>query len=130
MIRAIADGGFNTHLIHEIEPVVVLMGEGAKRVMYTGNDVTGSAIVEFSNNRLAQLMIAKKNFLFDVCYKDGVVDTKEITSPFFDNFIKAMLKFFETGVPFVNESQTISVIEIIEAINKAKETPFTWVNIK
>ena len=43
---------------------------------------------------------------------------------------RPMLKFFETGIPFVDESQTISVIEIIEAINKAKETPFTWVNIK
>ena len=129
-IRAIADGRFETHLIHEIEPIVVLMGEGANRVMYTGNDTTGTAIVEFPGNRLAHLTIAKNNFLFDVCYEDGTVDSREIKSPFFDNFIRAMLNFFETKTPFVSKQQTIAVIEIIEAINKAKATPFTWVDIK
>ena len=48
---------------------------------------------------------------------------------FFRNFVYAMGDFFETGrIPAPHE-ETLEVIKIIEAGEKAMKKPFTWIGI-
>lgn len=131
LIRCMSMGEFKTHIIHEVEPVVVMMNERAQKVMYVGSDNIGSAIIKFPSNRTAELTMANRDFEFDIIYKENEdIITVPIKSAFFEEFIKAMLKFFETKTPFVSSEQTIRVIEIVEAIFKGMENPCTWIDIK
>lgn len=131
LIRCMSMGEFKTHIIHEIEPVVVMMNERAQKVMYVGTDNIGSAIIKFPSNRTAELAMANRDFEFDIIYKENEdIITVPVKSAFFDEFIKAMLKFFETKIPFVSSEQTIRVIEILEALFKAMEKPGEWIDIE
>ncbi|MBR2973049.1 MAG: Gfo/Idh/MocA family oxidoreductase [Clostridia bacterium] len=128
-VRTVSGGKYETHIIHQIEPVIVLMDEKPKRVMYTGTNEIGALAMEFSGGRIAQLMSADTQNTFNICYKDCSVVTQPVESPFFKNFVQAMLDFFDTKVPPVSEKQTLAVIAVMEVLGKAKENPFTWVEI-
>lgn len=125
------EGAFSNYAIHQIEPIVSLMGPGAKRVMFMGTDKFPSLYIEYKDGRHAQLACYPRRtpFLTNVGYEDGTTDHLEIKSAYFENFIKEMIKFFETGEIPVSHAQTIDVIAIREAGIKAMLNPHEWVNV-
>ena len=125
------EGAFSNYAIHQIEPIVSLMGVGAKRVMFMGSETFPSLYIEYKDGRHAQLACYPRRtpFLTNVGYEDGTTDHLEIKTGYFDNFVKEMVKFFETGEIPVPHEQTIEVIAIREAGIKAMLTPYEWVNI-
>jgi len=124
-------GSFEVYSIHQIEPIVNLMGVNAKRVMYVGDNMYPSLIIEFENGKRAQMCQVglETPFSINVGYNDGTTKLLEIKSNFFTNFINDMLDFFRTGEVKVTHSQTISVIAIREAGLKSMKQPFTWVEV-
>ena len=122
---------FDIYSIHQIEPIVSLMQTPAKRVMAIGGDPHLSFVIEFEDGRLAQFY--QGGWL---PFRTTVVDDENqskvypITSPFFDLFVKALLEFFDTGEIKAPHEQTIEVIAIREAAEKALEAPFTWVAVE
>ena len=123
-------GYYDVYLIHQIEPIVCLMEERAKRVMYTGNGFHHSAIIEFVDGRRAML-----HFYYEIPFRFTFVDNEhkarhiEIESDFFELFIHALIKFFDTGEIPVPYEQTIDVIAIRAALMDALEKPFEWIEI-
>ena len=115
-------GGFYaTHLIHQIEPAVVLAGCGGKCATYFENPDPGIKL-EFENGIVAEMTVLDAiDYEFGVTYKDGTEIKKVFNSPFFDNFIKKLLEFFETGRIPVSHEQTMKVISIVEASWKARD---------
>jgi len=117
-------------VIHQIEPIVRLMKTRAKRIMFLGDIVHPSMIIEFSDGRYAQLYHrddADMSFRITTVDKNNAAKHYEIKSDYFGNFINGMVKFFETGVAPVSHEQTIDVIAIRTAAIKACETPFEWI---
>ncbi len=53
----------------------------------------------------------------------------EIKSDFFALFIKAMLRFFDTGEVPVSHEQTVDVMAVRTAAIEACNTPFEWVTL-
>ena len=47
----------------------------------------------------------------------------------FPNFITEMCNFFDTGVVNVDPAETVSIMGIIEAGNKAIANPGVWINV-
>lgn len=125
------EGAFTNYAIHQIEPIVSLMGIGAKRVMFMGSETFPSLYIEYADGRHAQLACYPRRtpFMTNVGYHGGTTDHLEIKTGYFDNFIKALVRFFETGEIPVSHEQTIEVIAIREAGMKAMLTPFEWVNV-
>lgn len=125
------EGAFSNYAIHQIEPIVSLMGAGAKRLMFMGDEVFPSIYIEYENGRHAQLANYPRRtpFVTNVGYKDGTTDHLEIKSAYFENFVKEMVEFFNTGKIPVPHEQTIDVIAIREAGIKAMAKPFEWINI-
>ncbi len=130
MITSTWGGNFGTHLIHQIEPVIVLMGTEVKRAMFTGINEFPSLTLEFQGGRIAHLSIANTDYDMRIGYKDKSIKDIKIESPYFDNFIKSMLNFFETGIIPVPHEQTIAVMGVIEAAARAEKRPFEWIDIK
>ncbi len=130
-LRLASPSIYEIYSIHQIEPIVRLMGEEAKRVMCVGKAPFAMVIIEFASGRLAQLACYPNGgpMMATVGFTDMTSRHFEIKSPYFDNFIKGMVRFFETGEIPVPHKQTIQVIAIREAGQKALEKPFTWIEV-
>ncbi len=131
-INSRGPGNFDTYSIHQIEPIVVLMGSKAKRIMSVGNGKYESMVIEFEGNRsivMSQYGWTNVDFSMLVNYEDGRTVSVPAMSNTFPNFIKAMCDFFRTGEIKAAHDETVAIMGIIEAGNKALANPNTWIEI-
>ncbi len=125
-------GNFDTYAIHQIEPIVMLMGSSATRLMAVGAGKYESLVIEFEGGRRAVMSHygwTGVDFSMAVNYADGKTSMIGQMSNYFPNFIKAMCDFFKTGEIKAKHDETVAIMGIIEAGNKAVKTPGVWVNI-
>ena len=133
VINSSGPGTYEMYSIHQIEPIVKLMGTGKKmKVMSVGTTDYPAMIIEYEDSR--QVRIANfpngAPFRMNFGYKNGETAFSEVTSDFFGHCIKNMLKFFETGIVPVPHENTIEVIAIREAGIKAVQNPYSWICVK
>lgn len=118
------------YLIHQIEPMVQLIREKALRVQYNGVAGAASYTVAFANGKMgAANLLEAGAFQTTVKFADGDVTAIAESTGTFDNLIRAMIGFFDTGDIPVDKNETITIAEILEAAHKAEETPGAWVDI-
>ncbi len=124
-------GPFENYSIHQIEPIVALMGTDAKRVMYVGTENWPALVIEFTGGRRAILSHHgwECPFSMTVNLKDGTSQTITVQSDYFHLFVEQMVDFFLTGDVKVSHAETVAVISIREAGLKAAKKPETWVEI-
>ncbi|MFB4331030.1 Gfo/Idh/MocA family protein [Paenibacillus sp. CR_12] len=124
-------GAFANYSIHQIEPIVSLMGTSPKRVMYIGTPDSPALLIDFGDGRQATVNHLGDNCPFTLGIKNGDGGFKQVTanSNFFALFIENLVNFFETGEPAVNPAETVAVITIIEYGLKAADTPYVWVDL-
>lgn len=130
-INSRGPGRFDTYAIHQIEPIVVLMGGEVKRIMSVGSGYE-TMVIEFSNGRRAVMSHYDwkgVDFEMIVNYEDGSIYKVSQMTGYFDNFINRLCTFFKTGETFADHDETISVMGIIEAGNKAIQNPGVWIEI-
>lgn len=130
-INSRGPGRFDTYAIHQIEPIVVLMGSEVKRIMSVGSGYE-TMVIEFSNGRRAVMSHYDwKGIDFEmiVNYEDGSIHKIPQMSGYFDNFINKLCTFFKTGETFADHAETVSVMGIIEAGNKALANPGVWIEV-
>jgi len=124
-------GAFSNYSIHQIEPIVRLMGSNPKRVMYIGTEESPALLIDFGEGRQAVVNHLGDNcpFTLGVRYDSGSFKQATANSNFFAAFIENLVHFFETGEPAVDPAETIAVITIIEYGLKASTTPYVWVEL-
>lgn len=130
-INSWGPGAFSNYSIHQIEPIVRLMGADPQRVMYTGTADSPALLIDFGEGRRASIHHLGDNcpFTLGIKYGNGNFAQASAVSNFFEPFIRNLVTFFETGRPAVDPAETIAVITLIEHGMKAAETPETWVNL-
>lgn len=130
-ILSVGPGTFDTYSIHQIEPIVSLMGTDVKRVMYTGTANTPALLIQFGDGRQATVnhMGGDSPFGLTARYASGSCKIIKPESNFFGLFVQQMVKFFETGKAPVDSAETMAIITIIEYGLKAAQTPFQWVEL-
>lgn len=131
-INSRGPGNFDTYAIHQIEPIVVLMGSEVERLMSIGSGKYESMVIEFSNGRrvvMSHYGWTCVDFEFTVNYDDGSTVRVDQMSDYFPNFIKSLCTFFKTGEIFADHAETVSVMGIIEAGNKALNNPGVWIEV-
>lgn len=125
-------GPLKMYSIHQIEPMVRIMGTEAEAVMFMGDEENPGYVVRFSNNRwaTAQHFDWECPFNISIKYRDDkpAVYVKECTD-FFPGFVKELVKFFKTGVAPVDYKETVTVVAIRDAAIKAKDTPGVWTEL-
>lgn len=123
-------GVWEIYAIHQVEPLVSLMGTGASRVMQYGTNGNQIMAIEYPDQRRAVFnQVDGFPFQFDVQYGDGGVVVVNDMSDFFPRFIEAMLKFFDTGESQVPTEQTLEIAAILEAGTAALQAPGEWVAV-
>ena len=125
-------GNFDTYAIHQLEPIVILMGSKVKRLMSIGAGKYESMVIEFEGDRRAVMTHygwTGMDFNMTVNYEDGRTVVIPQMSNTFPTFIKEMCDFFKTGEIKAPHDETIALMGIIEAGNKAIKTPDVWVEV-
>lgn len=124
-------GNFDTYSIHQIEPLVAMMGTGAKRVMQCGNETSKLMVIDYGDDRRGVInLVPSHPFAFSVSFGDTGMLMVNQMADFFPRFIDAMLEFFKTGQPTFPVEQTLEITALIEAGNAALETPDQWVDVE
>ncbi len=123
-------GVFEIYAIHQIEPIVALIGTGAKKVMHCGNLDSKLMVIGYGDGRRAVMnMVPDHPFQFSVQFGENTTIVENSMSDFFPRFIEAMLKFFDTKESVVPIEQTLEIAAIIEAGTSALDLPDEWVMV-
>lgn len=125
-------GTYEIYSIHQIEPIVSLLGSDAKRVMYIGTKDWPVLVIEFSGNRRAIMSHHGWSCPFSMVinFDDATSQCVQVQSDYYKMFIKEMVDFFLKGEVKVNHAETIAVIAIREAGMKAAQNTGTWVDVE
>ena len=130
-IHSRGPGMFANYGIHQIEPIVSLMGHELEKIMYVGTKSTPAFVLRFRDGRCATLsqLGVDCDFSLAVNYTDDRAVVLQGASDFYMQFLLNMVQFFKDGIPKVSAQETLSVITILEYGKKAMQTPDTWVSL-
>jgi len=119
------------YLIHLAEPMVYLMGNDVTRIRMVGGFDNIKLQVEFAGGKTGFLTMPKTwDIGFEGHVHHGGGYSKIVPdSDFFKGLITAMIKFFDSKVPPVEKADTIALMGIIGAAEKAIAKPDEWVEI-
>lgn len=114
-------GNMEEYIIHQAEMVVKIMGTGAKRVRVDDKFNTDRIRVEYGDGRFAEMFFAQGlGFSVTSGKESGECVHTDVVSPYFNNLIADILKFYVTGEQPFDGNQTLEVMKIREAVIKAK----------
>lgn len=121
-------GDWRNYAVHHLEPLVMLLGTGARRVLHVGNPLARFVVVDYPDGRRGSVLQAGFEFEFNVRCSDKALTVSDL-GDFFPRFIEGMLAFFETREAPVPKEQTLEIMALIEAGRNALATPDTWVAV-
>jgi hypothetical protein len=118
-------------MIHQIEPLVMLLGTDAVRVCNTLTPETPVFTIEFASGKKASMVCSEAycSFMMTFNFEGAAPKFVTIKSDFFRNFIKDLIVFYKTGEVLIPHEQTLAVMAIREACIKAKNTPNEWFEV-
>ncbi|MDR0401210.1 MAG: hypothetical protein LBH51_09765 [Treponema sp.] len=126
-----AGGGpsFESYAVHQMEMIVKVMGTGTERVMGLMNGRNKALVIQFKDGRKALFnQAAGTPAPFTVSVETGKgLEHRPIESDFFRAFIDNLLVFYETGKPLAAKEETLAVIALIDAGERALAEPFRWI---
>lgn len=124
-------GPLDVYSIHQIEPIVSLMGPDVKCVQYIGTKEWPVLLLSFTDGRRACMSHHgwECPFTMSVDYVDGASKVAAVHSDYFLAFVKQMADFFLNGDVSVSHEETIAVISIREAALKAALRPGEWIEV-
>jgi hypothetical protein len=123
-------GKYANYAVHQIEPIVSLMGVRAERIMSIGTILAPALLIGYPNGRQATMhLIQESPFLLTLQFENSHSARLEAEADFFALFIDNLVQFFHTGISTVEPEETISVITLIEYGLKAMQTPYQWIEL-
>ena len=118
------------YIIHQLEPIVALMGSDVEKVMYLGNAKCPAWQLIFADGRTASIAFYNNEwgYTFRINH-DKKNEMIKINDDFFKFEIMAMLEMFRTGKEPIPHAETIAIMAIREACLKAKDQPLQWISV-
>lgn len=118
---------FEDYAIHQLEPIMMLMGAEASEVMYLPGDRIYHGLIRFCDGRVATMSGFENGSPFTMNLSfTGESRVLQIESDFFACFIKALADFFQTGTVPVSQEETLKIIAVRGALLEAMKTPGEW----
>ncbi len=121
---------FEIYAIHQLEPLMMLMQGRPQRVMALKTDAWYLLTVEFEDGRCASVSGYEHGspFMMNISSKTGST-VLEVKSDFFHRFILSLVQFFRTQKAPVPHGETVAIMALREAGQKALAAPGQWVNV-
>lgn len=131
-ITSLGPGPLDRYTIHQLEPIIMLMGADIVRIKHIGTKKCPAYVAEWQDGRRASVSHHgwECPFTMVVDFKDETSKPITIESDFYSAFIADLVDFFETGDIKVPNNDTVAVIAAIEAAVKASRlSNDEWVKI-
>lgn len=124
---------FETYAVHQLEMITKVMGTGAEKLMVIQEGLNISLVISFRDGRQAvynQLINSQAPFMVSVESRAAKsAEYRPIVSDFFNNFIDALMEFFETGKTLADKKETLCIIALIEAGMKGLKKCGQWIKV-
>ncbi len=123
-------GSFQTYLIHQVEPILALMGGRVRRLLYSGTKTTPGLLLEFEDGRRATVSMFGWDcpFGFTIGYGEKTAAVDRCTN-YFENFLSHIIRFFQTGEGAVPAEETIEIMSVLERAADAAKNPGIWIRL-
>jgi hypothetical protein len=131
MVVSRGPNDLDVYSIHQIENIVAFIRSRPLRIISTGTRTVPLFTIEFESGARGSFALPGDGpFVLDIHYRDG---RKTVHIPaetdYFPRFIKAMVRFFETGEVPVESKETVWVIRILEYAKLAAARPDCWLDM-
>ncbi len=128
-INSRGPGRFENYGIHQVEPLVYIMGPTIEKIMYNGTPSTPAFTLRFKDGRAASMSFLgwECDFGLAVNYEDDRAVVIQGTSDFYMQFIDELVNFFRTGKPDASHEEILQVMTVLEYGNLAMQRPDEWV---
>lgn len=122
----------SNYAVHQLEPIVAVMGTGAKRVkVFPAGDAVTEMIIDYGDGRMASFVQTPNPWAeFNFMVSDGEKGERLDSSDYYINTMKAILDFFETGISPVPREETMEILKLIDAARKGRQKPDTWLALE
>ncbi len=129
-VISMGNGNPHIYIIHQLEPIVALMGYDVEKVMYMGNPNCPSWQLIFADGRTASIAMLNNEwgYTFRINHNNKNEMIK-INDDFFKFEIEAMIEMFRSGKSPIPHAETIAIMAIREACLLAQKTPLEWVGV-
>lgn len=130
-IASVGGDGFEIYVIHQLEPVIMLMQTPVKRVMAMSTTEFYTLILEFTDGRLATINGYPHGFpyILNVAFNNGQNREVAAKEDFFIPFIKELVRFYKDGIIPVSQEETLQIMAARGAAAEALKHPGIWINI-
>lgn len=129
-IVSVGGGHPENYLVHQLEPISVLMGYDFERVMFIGTTDVPSWVMQFEDGRTVLFTLAvNAPFALKICYTNRT-DQVVIDDDFFFQQTERIIEMFDTGKIPVQHAETIAIMSARESCIKSMSKPFEWINIE
>lgn len=124
------------YIIHQLEPIIKIMGTDVKRGVAWGSKNLTNYLLEFDSGKTAALHQHESLGFKMLAETADTTLVLEANDNFFDRLMREMLDFFALAIETaavdrpVAREETIAVMAAREILLEALETPGEWVNRK
>ena len=127
LIESRGPGTARTYLIHQVEPIFIMMGKAA-RVMAAGSAEKPTLVYAYEDGRRAIVNFYgwDAGFSANLLLADGSQKAYTVESDFFAKLTEEIVAFFNTSKPPFHHDETLAVMAMLHAGNQAAANPGTW----
>ena len=106
------------------------LGTGARRVKQCGGRYADLLVIDYDDGRRGVInLLSHHPFQLSAHYGDNKFLAINEMDDFFTRFIDGMLTFFESRRTLAPEAETLEIVALIEAGNRALATPDRWTKV-
>lgn len=118
--------------VHQLDPLLMLMKGSVKKVIVHTNNDWQHIVLQMEDGRNASYLCSgcEDTPYYTLVRMENETKVFTIESPFFDDFIDTILKFYESGQIPMDIQECLEVTAVIEAVEKAIRTPGCWVEVE
>ncbi len=130
-IASVGGCGFEIYVIHQLEPIIMLMQAPVKRVMGLQKGEFYTLTLEFTDGRLATVNGYTNGLAYtlNVAFRNGENKVVAATEDFFSAFIRELVRFYKDGTLPVSQEETLRIMEARGAAVEAMKRPGEWINL-
>jgi len=125
-------GADDAHIVHQIEPLTLLVKSRAKRMQCLMSGDYSRYVIEFEDGRHASMAgyhtIKNTPILINLFHRNEH-ETITIQSDIFNNFILELIDFLKTGDVKVKQADTLHIVSLYETALKARLSPGEWLPV-
>lgn len=118
----------SNYAVHQFEPIVTVMGTDIKRVKaFSVGEAVTQLIMDYGDGKLASFTQTPNPWAeFNFMVSNGITGERLDSSNYYPNLMSVILDFFQTGIPPVEEQETLTVLALIDAAKEARQYPDEW----